>query len=443
MAPSSVRDGSADKDERGPIVTAVCEVAKPMTVRAAWLLSTAVSLERHDFEDLLSGLWSEEAGHAEAALEILEWPFVEETVDGYRMSESSAHAFRRNFLAEDEFRFRQAHQMLAELERSRDAGDDADRAWFGRGRYAFYLAGYDQEGAAQIFGDNFADPPLLNPTSARMWLSWLAIQQSDLLGEVPRVIEFFHGFRSYVKGAYREARRSFDSVVSAGEPDAYHALATHFAGLLRRGDEPARGQELLRGSVQLSGELELVENEIMARNSLVTALISDRSVSDLGEAAELSRLNLERALLTENPHLIYWCRTTFALGQWAYLTDRHSRVGDEAREAAPELVRELESVVTEAFSTEVETALQAANMGASILRDVGSYSASLELLDRVTSRLPEIEALPPQPLERLTKTTRSLRKHLSKEQLALASEVSARLQAEAERTTSGAGPDRR
>jgi hypothetical protein len=410
---------------RNRILSAFSSVAEPMVIQAAWLLSTVLAINRRDFVDLFVELWPEGAGHEEAVEEILSWPFAELTGDGYRMSGSAANAFRLDFLNSDELRFRRAHELLATLEASREVVEDPDETWFIRGRYAYYLAGYDQSRSIQVFGDGFAEPPMLDRTDARMWLSWLAIQQEDLLDEVPRAIAFFRGFRAYVSGARKQAREAFDTVLEGDEVDIYQALAAHFAGLLRRRSESETGIRLLRESISLSSGLNLPENEIMARNSLVIALIASRDDDVLGEASALGSLNLSRALATQDPHLISWCRTTYVTSVWSNLTKRHSTVGAQALEIAPSLVAELEAVIAEVAHSDPETRLQAANEAASILRDVGAYEQALELLDRTIS---DAAMAQKHQLERLAKTTGSMLRGLNPEQRAVARELLARIE---------------
>jgi hypothetical protein len=410
MSPDVLSEIDSPGGQHSRILAAVSAVAEPLTIRAAWLLSTVVAIERDAFVKLLEQLWPQDSGHEKAVSAILSWPFVECTDDGYRMSDATANAFRLDFLQADEPLFRRAHELLAALEADRETDDDPDETWFVRGRYAYYLAGFDQDNSIRVFGDGFAEPPRLDRTDARMWLSWLVIQQEDLLDEVPRAIAFFRGFRAYISGARQQARGAFDAVLKDEEVDIYRALAAHFSGLLRRGDEPDAGIELLRESISLSVELGLTENEIMARNSLVTGLIANPDVEDLTEAWELGELNLERALATQDPYLIAWCRTTSALSHWSYLTNRRMEIGEQAHELAPRLVAELDEVVREVFFTETETALQATNEAACILRDVGAYDEALGLLQGVIAKLARVDTIPKQHLKRLSKTTGSMLK---------------------------------
>ena len=115
-----------------------------------------------------------------------------------------------------------------------------------------------------------------------MWLSWLAVRSESILADHQREVSCFRGFRAYVLGRGGEARLAFDA-----DREWRHrrrrGSRSHSAGLLRRRDAPDEGIMLLRGNVELSKDLKLVENRVMAHNSLVAALIARGSSDDLIE----------------------------------------------------------------------------------------------------------------------------------------------------------------
>ena len=286
------RVAAAEAGGDDPTYAAFRAIASDSVCRAAWVAATALVADVATIADVMSDLWPDSEDHEKAVVELIAWPFVEQTADGYRIGDASSDAFRWAFLEADSVAFRAAHQAFADRESAREAVDDPEETWFVRGRLAYYLAGFDTAAAVETFGAEFAAPPALDRTDARMWLSWLAVRQERLLADRQREVSFFRGFRAYVLGRGGEARLAFDAVIGSGATDVYEALGSHFAGLLRRRDAPDEGIMLLRGSVELSKDLKLVENEVMARNSLVAALIARGSSDDLIEGDRLAELQL-------------------------------------------------------------------------------------------------------------------------------------------------------
>ena len=406
---SGLADTLATAEARGddPFVAALSAVSEKSVLRAAWVLSTVLAVEAAVLVELLGELWPDDEHHEQALVELLDWPMVERTTDGYRLTDASVGAFRSSFAEADPVRFRRVHELLAALEEREELAAEPEEGWFIRGRVAYYLAGYDPDSAMQAFGKSFSTPPVMERSKARMWLSWLAVRQESLMPGSQREISFYRGFRAYVLGSRVEARREFDSVIGRGDADVYEAMASHFAGLLRRRDQPDEGISLLQESVRQSHELDLTENEIMARQSLVAALTARQATSDLGEANALAKLNLSEAVQTDDEYLIFWCRKSAALTRWLFLTDGGAHVTGAAHSAASEIVAELRSVAEDALYGDPETALLAENDAAIVWRDLGDYQEALNEITAAIGQASTVDVRIP-TLVRLAKTTGSL-----------------------------------
>ena len=401
---------SAELEGRSPEAAAFEAVATPDVRVCAWVLATALAMPAETIRSIVVAMWPEFEETAEAAVTtLMRWPFVAETNDGLLLPDAHAEEFRREFQEEEPERFASLHSQLVDIERARELEADDHERWFVRGRIAYYLAGIAADESVGEFAEVFGDPPTLERREARLWLSSLVLRQESLLGTRAREVAFFRAFRLYVAGFRDDARSSFDAVLT-GTDDRYEALASHFSGLLRRDVAPERGIELLHKSIHLSEKLGLRENEIMARQSLVTGLLARGASEDLKRARQLATLNRERAEETNDPYLILWCREAEATAEWLDLTESRTQVTDHARERAPSLLATLEDVAQEARYSEPETALFAANQAACMYRDIGQPDRSLDVIRSFIHEAP-LARLPRADLQRLGKTTGSLFKH--------------------------------
>ncbi|MGP3952727.1 hypothetical protein [Streptomyces sp. 7N604] len=409
--------------------------------KVAMVLGICLSADREDLLELAGELWSgensepEEPEELEAAVDsLLKAPFVEETASGWRINESLAPRLAARFMRDDEDVFRRAHRILAERETRAiselellDQQDDDTFAqmerWFVQSRLAFYLAGVHAGESAQKFGEAFESAPYRDLSAARMWLSTLALRQAPLLEEHARVIEFFQGFRAYVAGRRDEAALHFSTVIQDDITDLYQAIALHLHAMCA-GDAASRIEKLNK-SIQVSEQLGLRENEIMARNSLVSAHFSQANKMNGGgkltaarnhlrRAQELADVNRAQARLMRDEAYRIYTLTQYARAAWLLAAGVDGKAADSAsaRAVLPDVLDELAEAIT--ISDRVglsESALRSINQRASVLRDVGRTEEAVDELESSLHRIgPLTSSL---PLRGLAKTAGSMKRNAS------------------------------
>ncbi|MEU3889438.1 hypothetical protein [Streptomyces sp. NPDC029041] len=386
----------------------VLSAAGALYGKIAMLLSVCLATSKQELKELAATIWDDDPSDlADAVEQVLEAPYVEETASGWRMIESLAPHLARRFLSDDEESFRMAHETLVERENralreleslESSATDDEfdDRAqiesWFSQSRLAFYLAGVHSDQSAVKFGEAFESAPSRDIGAARMWLSTLVFRQEPLLGDQVRVILFFRGFRAYVSGQRNEAKRHFADIIRDDVGDIYEAIALH---LHATSVDPVSRISELQKSVTLSEQLAMLENEIMARNSLVSAYFARanklmkskgeklRSLArkDLEQALSLAELNRQRASHMRDRSYQIYTLTQHATAVWLVVQNKFGDATAAQREVQ-EVLDELSQARTIADSAGmVEPSLIARNQRASVLRDVHRVSEALDELE--------------------------------------------------------------
>jgi len=391
-------------------VASFLSVASRNTTHAAWILACAISLTEAEIAKLLTSLWPDLREPERAAAELGTWPFIEKGENGWRVSATRARLIAAHFRRTDASKFRQLHELLVEQEQQREREADEDENWFIRGRIAFYLAGVDQQKSINEFGHEFEQSPLMDRTLCRMWLSSLVIRQADLLSERSREVGFFRAFRLYVEGRLNDALEQFEHVISSSKEDLYEAIALHLAGFIERRRNPGVALPRLERSVVLSSKLNLLDNEIMARNSLVWALIDhwrqtspETTTEKVESAHRYADENLVVALRSGVPILLARCRETAAAVEWLWSV---ARVGiQESRSRTKAILAALrESKRTLLALHDYDGAVHSANYAAQILVDLGEpsgdYSSALaeigdilEAVNWVTTPVPSLVRL--------------------------------------------------
>lgn len=366
--------------------------------RIAMLLSVCLSVTEDELAWLAREVWGYEDTDSGVVAQVLSWPFVEETGDGYRTLPVIGVALARQFQQADPEAFAKAHSIMANRERaaiegaqSPDEPQDFLDSWFARGRLAFYLAGVHPSESSYEFGHAFEESMSLDAYTTRVWLSTLVVRQRHLLADHLRVVNFFFGFRAYTASRLDEARYYFDQVLSDGTADLYRAIALHLSALITKAI-PDRLMPL-RESVELSRKLKLTQNEIMARNSLAAAnmAIGRRSTpvtaegrQYLEEAVRLSQENLARTPRVNDKSYLGVCLAMHATAVWNEALATKS----DLRRVYDGVVEELtESIAAWDQSYQKENALLTLNQRASVNRDYGDYATAIEDLREAIVRL--------------------------------------------------------
>jgi tetratricopeptide (TPR) repeat protein len=397
--------------------------------RAAMLLSVCLAASEDELSALAQEVWHEENSSA-AISDLFGWPFIEERGDGYRVLPMLATSVARRFRQTEPEAFTEAHRILADRERMQmehaRLSEDMDTfldTWYARGRLAFYLAGVRPDEAVAEFGHAFEETLSLSPYDTRIWLSTLVLRQRDLLSDYSRVVEFFSGFRAYTAHRINEARESFQRVLAATDArDIYRAIALHLCALTVKA--PTVGASLLVESIGLSRELELIQNEVMARNSLAATYLSmsnrlsrdvqgvnERDIySDLAYQAAVENLNVARN--SGDKSLLPYCLAMHAITSWI----RAARRGSISEQVYNRAIDELsESIGVADQLGQPETALRSLNRRATIHRDYGDYDSSIADMREAVGRLGYDDYLL-DIRQRLGKTLRSLIRVVPKKQ---------------------------
>lgn len=349
----------------GPFGAALFDAIADGPARAAgWTLSLSLGLRPKEIVHVANKVFGDH--DAAGGLDSLaSWSFVERRFEGdglWVIAAPFAPWVRRQFEKADEGRFRLAHTVLLELERGRRDVDLEDPAWMSEVRSAYYEAGIDQESSVHRFIDVFEGAPWGRRHPYRWWVSELALRQAPLLTDHQRELRFFRGFQEYARKDYGPARTLFVDVVRGETADPYQAVSLHLLGVIGRrrrqprweaevvtaeGEELRAPRQLFEEAIELSQELDLWENEVMARNSLVWELVSQAKATDADRqglhtlAASLAELNEERTRGNPLSQLHLRCLRTTAITTWMALADGHQPV-DLSTEVVSQIFSELE-----------------------------------------------------------------------------------------------------
>lgn len=386
-------------------------------------LSACLSVKPTELYELVSQAWAEGEDDLSRSIDlVLHSPIAEETSAGWRVADALEGPILQHFIEEDESTFRRIRLWLAEkevrtIEQMGQSSPIEMERWLAKARLAFYLVDVQVEEAVEQFADAFESAPAGEAKRARSWLSSLAIRQASALREFGYVLSFFEGFRLYVAGQRASAERKFRQVVEEGHQDLYRAISLHLHALCLSTRSRRRIHDL-EMSVALSQQLDLIKNEVMARNSLVSAYWSraDRirltsqkaSESYLRRSLREAKTNLERASgLHERTYYAY-ALIAHAISQWlvtAGLAGRRAR-SRKAQDLAPEVIDQLRLAVREGGAF-MDTSLVAANYIACIFRDTGQTEESLDELEVALAKVNEYTD--PRVVTRLVKTASSIR----------------------------------
>jgi tetratricopeptide (TPR) repeat protein len=412
--------------EAEPTVRLIAEDTPLPLRRLVWMLSVCLDTQPDSLLDLASRVWPDDHELVKWAGALPTWSFVEEAAEGWRLVPDLAPTVARRFREAAPKEFAHAHQILADIERvqlaQEDVPDDFDpnAEWFTRSRLAFYLAATTPADSVEEFGVAFETAPAEDAQTARMWLSTLVLRQEDLLQEYGRVVTFFEAFRAYVTNRRQQAQRLFGAVIAEGARDRYHAIAEHLLGVCLPVDE--RRLALLEASVDLSHHLGIVQNEVMARNSLVSTVIALAQIRGnddpetqprLRRARELALENLQFSREIDDKSYLAYTLLAYAIAEWltvAGVSGARAR-SSEAHAVFDEVTANFREAVDAADRAQLSaTALMALNQFACAQRDSGRYAEALETLEEAANR-----ATPwsdEEAVTRLRKTVRSLERRI-------------------------------
>ena len=357
-------------------------------VRCGFILALSINIASNELSSVVNEIWPETTLTETEVNSLSEWPFVLTGDSGWSMLPPVSAVLSLRLEQSDPLLFTRVHEHLADREASRTGVDELE-SWFIGGRTAYYLAGVDPAVSATRFGEAFEEAPVVDRTSCRIWLARLVNRQSHLLGENSRVVSFFKGFQHYIEGNYRMAAAQFDLVLAADDADMYRAIALHLRALSGRSRNADYVATMLSRSVELSAQLGLGVNEVMARNSLIWLFV--RRQFSLEDILDLAELNVRRSRELEDKNLLGWCIRTNAVVRWLnYVGYSRDRVSEEARAALPELLGDLsEALALSEATDDPETVLFTLNDRASMFCDVGDIeNAYIELetaLEKATS----------------------------------------------------------
>lgn len=371
------------------------DLASPAARSAAWVLAVSLGTDLDTLGSALSYLWPEIDSHE--AIEDLRWlMFVHEAGTELYLSRDFAHRLSLEFRGKDPDRFRKAHEFfLAEEEAT--GGLAGDLEWARSTTIAFYLSALDPPEAVRQFGRRFVDAPEQDQTANRIWVCDLVGRQSYLLTNQRRELQFFGGFELYVAHRYDRAGPMLDEVVDLTVGmDYFGAVALHLTAAIRsRNGDYADAIRRCERAIEASVDLRLKENEVMARNTLIMAMIRSISQTDderaresiLRKADVLAKDNLASAEGSGVGTLIRVTTWTKLVIEWQVLTDQRRRTVplNVAERIASAHDRLFERCLRE---HDAEGAAESLNEEASVYRDVGRPSQAVEVLAERIEQVP-------------------------------------------------------
>lgn len=390
-------------------------VASDAETHMAMLLSVSVELGHADLAAISESVWGGDEDWGSALRQLQRWPFVSRSTSGLRIVGPIGAALAIQLQEAHPPVFLRAHEILAALEEEQEVGANPEEQWFARGRIAYYLAGIDERRSAAAFRDTFADAPVFSRPLARMWLAGLAIHQEYLLGSESRTVEFFRGFRQYVSGHRQEAERSFALVFEDGVEDVYSAIAMHLWAVIVGTRPGTRGRRILGNAIELSDQIGLVDNAVMARHTLTWSVVSEGQQADEREAGKeilrralaIARSNKQSADATNDSTLIAWTHRAGAAVEW--IVARALGTGGADPALVERLLSELDEVRRDSMVThELETAAFAANDAAGILRDEERFDEALDMIVEMLRAGEESGSIPLNAVRKLGKTAGSM-----------------------------------
>lgn len=399
----------------GPLDLVVFAATASPEVRAsAQVLAVTLSSSPTRLTELISETWPDLAERSASAVETLStWPFVAASREtDWRIYPGAAESLKNEFREADARAFVALHDRLAVLEDEVAVQEEiAQSRWHARARAAYYRSAVNADDAADRFGESFVTSPPLERSRARAWLGQLVARQRSLLSDQERVVTFFEAFSRYRHERSR-AKPLLETVLASDATDVYQAVALHLYGVIISANNRGEAIAAFRRSVTMSSEVGVPDNEIMARNSLVWAILATTpKTQDARESAfALAEENVARAEAIGENSMIASLRFTAAAIEWVVLTEGNSSVSRRAREAAPRIAAALDAIADSSRAAgDISGAVRALNELASVKRDVGELENSLATLDGARDWLATLSWLPSEGVSRLAKTARSVR----------------------------------
>lgn len=378
------------------------------------VLASSISTSEETLREAYERSELRASGDIDSAISrLLDRPFVQRVSEGYKIEDG----FRRGLLSissdVETALVAEASEYFLEKERM-ILGDSAgtEFEWFVRGRIAFYLAAIEPKESTRDFMQAFADAPTVDGPDPKTWLADLALKQETYLGSDARIVKFFEAFRDYKLNRNVAASQGFAELLSdKSDRDLIFAVSEHLWSVLNPDDE--RVDVYLRDSVALSVSLGVVENEIMARNTLVFSLISrsghfdqvDSSV--LKEALELAFENFNVADENRNQYFVSWTKSALANLRWLDISKDRDVPYETKTSVADELFDEELSLAEEfQLRGDLDGALRAYNNAIGIRRDQLKFDDALDATD-IASRV-IFNAFPSKAAWGIFKTVRSM-----------------------------------
>jgi hypothetical protein len=392
----------ASSDARGVdlAVSVMVSVAPRAVTRRAYVLSTSLGLEFDELESAVAATWPDEGRRSVEAESLALWPAIERRGRTWHANDAVVDLLASHFSGQEPEAFGRLNSRLMRTEidtrdslvsELRDRGEV--EAWRSGARVAFYRAATSPERSVKEFGEAFSEAPSPDVSAYRLWVANLVKRREPLLMGFPRELAFYRGFRAYIGGDRRKAANEFRAVVrDAGSMDRYRAISLHLLAVIS-GARSLSSQQRLEESVSLSVEMGLVENEVMARNSLVWSLVkrAEARARTVGsnrylEALSVASANLELAGELGPPYVSAAERAYWTV-KWLSATDGRRRdlsaaKSSEANEFAHNLIR----IGRDSAQADGETSILAFNDAASVWRDVGSYTRAVEVIVEVVER---------------------------------------------------------
>lgn len=302
--------------------------------------------------------------------------------------------------------FARAHEQFAEFERrseDSDAAEDEIDGWQVKARRAYYLLQVDSDQASHRFIGAFDQAPLHSRVSSRLWLWTLTSRYTGIASEETRVGLFFEAFRLYTFGDRVRAGQLFEKLLEEERADRVAAVALHLMALCLPQDFRRQRAQLLDEAVRLSSELNLSENLLMSRNTLVWLHIARAQRGDPDSAKIAFRLADSNDRLADEMAVAEFqtaTRRAVALAGWmAVAGGGHAKAATIPDHQLIDTIRKLAEAKQFAEKAhDLSAWVRASITEASVYRRAGKPDEALDSLAAATEEVRATTAIPELPV---------------------------------------------
>lgn len=363
--------------------------ANDLEISAGIILATAISANEEVLRDLLRQKTKETSDAFEIAIRrLLSRPFVQRVAEGYRLEESFRFGLLRTTEAtESSLVWNASNYFLKnELEELDSLSDKNDASWLIEGRIAFYLAAIQPSLSSDEFMSTFEKVPSGFGKAPMTWLADLALRQTVHFGQRNRTVLFFSAFKNYENRKFPYASDQFRSIIdSSTRDDSILAISEHLWAVIN--ETNPRSFAVLERSIQISRKLHIYKNEVMARNSLVFALLGRSGskrlrIATLREALDLAAYNYRNVSKLSDSYLELVTRKTLAVANWSWLKETNRSILNISIDDVERLVAEhMDIAELNRDKSNYDDMLDALNQALRVRLEMKDLESSMEIVE--------------------------------------------------------------